>query len=117
MLALMATSAHGFLASSGSVTARIDSLFVRTSSPRRSLMLGSEPLCLSVASSSPVPSAPPAKTTPRAVKVRRRLKNHAPGRSVVTTYPSLPSAAPSGRTSTTLCSASTVAPFFSANQR
>ena len=68
----------------GSVTATIASEFVRTSSPRRSESRGSEPASLDAASSRLVPSAPPATTTPRAVNVRRRLRSHAPGRSVVT---------------------------------
>ena len=44
-------------------------------------MPGSEPPCLHCASSRLVPSAPAAKTTPRAVNVWRRLSNQAPGRS------------------------------------
>ena len=44
MLALIATSFQGAFVSSGSVTARIDSLLVRTSSPSRGLSRGSEPV-------------------------------------------------------------------------
>ena len=84
MLALIATSLAGLSLSSGRVTARIDSLLVRTSSPRRSLMPGSEPPCLHLASRRLVPSAPADTTTPRVVKLRRCLLNQAPGRSVVT---------------------------------
>ena len=83
MLALIATSFQGRAVPSGSVTARIDSLLVRTRCPSRSLIRGSEPPSLQRASSWFVPSAPAEITMPRAVNVRRRLRNQAPGRSVV----------------------------------
>ena len=70
--------------SSGAVTARIASLLVRTSSPRRSETFGSEPLCLQRCSSLFVPSGPAASTTFCAVIVRRSLRSQAPVRSVVT---------------------------------
>jgi hypothetical protein len=70
---------------SGSVTASTDSLLVRTSSPRRSLIRGSAFDSLHRASSWLVPSAPADMTMPRAVNLRRRLRSHAPGYSVVTT--------------------------------
>ena len=97
----------------GSVTARIASEFVRTSSPSRSLSFGSEPLSLHVARSRFVPSAPAATTTPRAVWVRRCLRTHAPERSLVTAYPP-PS---SGRMSVTVRSGMIRAPARSANHR
>ncbi len=71
-------------ASRGSVTARMASEFVRTSSPSRSESRGSEPRSLQPASSLLVPSGPAATTTPRAVWVRRSRRNQAPVRSVVT---------------------------------
>jgi hypothetical protein len=68
----------------GSVTARIASEFVRTSSPRRSETRGSDPRSLQRASSRFVPSAPAAITTPRAVSTRRSRRSQAPVRSVTT---------------------------------
>ena len=68
----------------GAVTAWIDSLFVRTTSPSLADSRGSAPECLQSASSLFVPSAPAAITTPRVVNVRGRLRSHAPGCSVVT---------------------------------
>ena len=46
MLALIATSFHGRAMPLGRVTARMDSLLVRTRCPSRSLILGSEPASL-----------------------------------------------------------------------
>ena len=66
---LLAATSFQVLRSSGRRTARTASLFVRTSSPSRSLILGSEPPCLQLAISALVPTAPPANTTPRAVCV------------------------------------------------
>jgi len=68
----------------GSVTARIASELVRTSSPSRSEMRGSEPDSFVRPSSRLVPSAPAATTTPRAVWVRRSRCSQAPVRSLVT---------------------------------
>ena len=68
----------------GSVTARIASELVRTSSPSRSETRGSEPASFERASSRLVPSAPAATTTPRVVCTRRSLRSQAPVRSLVT---------------------------------
>jgi hypothetical protein len=71
-------------APSGSVTARIASEFVRTSSPSRAETRGSEPCSRHAASSRFVPSAPAATTTPRAVSTCRSRRSQAPERSLVT---------------------------------
>ena len=84
MLELIATDLAKSRSSPGAVTALIDSLFVRTRSPSRAERFGSEPLWRQLASSLLVPSAPAATTTPRAVSVERRLRTHAPERSLVT---------------------------------
>ena len=117
MLELIATEAVKSRASSGAVTATIDSLLVRTKWPRRSETRGSEPRCRQPASSRLVPSAPAARTTPPAVIVSPRPRRSAPLRTCVTAYPSDPSAAPSGRTSVTVRSASILTPRRSANHR
>ena len=83
MLEVIATELAKSRLSSGAVTAITDSLFVRTSSPSRSEIRGSEPRCLQSRSSLFVPSAPAAITIPRARTVSRRLRSHAPDRSVV----------------------------------
>ena len=70
MLELIATVFQSFIESSGIRTASIDSLFVRTRRPRRSLIFGSEPRCLHRANSSLVPSAPAETITFFAVSAR-----------------------------------------------
>src|SRR5215204_7153848 len=94
MLELIATDLAKSRSSLAAVTALIDSLFVRTSSPSRGEIRGSDPRCRQFASSLLVPSAPAAKTTPRTVRVERRLRSHGPERSLVTSYPSEPSPTP-----------------------
>ena len=82
------------------VTARSASLFVRTSSPRRSESRGSEPLSLQRRSSRLVPSAPAATTTPRARSACAARGE--PGARALARRPRSrrePSPAPSGRTS------------------
>ena len=103
--------------SSGVVTAVIDSLLVRTNWPSRSEIRGSAPSLLHCARRWLVPSAPAATTTPRAVCVRRSLRIQEPVRSLVTAYPSEPSAAPSGRIDVTVRSGSICTPRRSANHR
>ncbi len=84
MLELIATDFAKSRSSLGAVTALIDSLLVRTRSPSREEIRGSEPRWRQSASSLLVPSAPAAMTTPRAVSVERRFRSHAPERSLVT---------------------------------
>ena len=69
----------------------IDSEFVRTCLPRRSLMRGSEPFSLRRKSNSMVPSDDAEKTTARLVSVRGLLRIHAMEFTVQTSYPALPS--------------------------
>src|ERR1035438_3327252 len=100
----------------GTRTPISDSQLVRTRLPSCPLIPGREPLSFSRKRRSSVPSAEAANTTPRQVKRRRP-----PGRSeegtVKTSYPLLPPGLPSrGRTSTTLVSANTWAPRFSARR-
>ena len=79
MLEVIATERAKSRASSGAVTAWIDSELVRTRWPIRAETRGRAPLCRQLASSWFVPRAPAATTTPRAVKVRARRRSHAPG--------------------------------------
>ena len=89
----------------------IDSEFVRTCLPSRSLMRGSEPLSLSRKSNSIVPSDDAENTTARLVSVRGGCDIQAIEFSVYTAYPELPSPAPcSGFTFTTFVSGITTAP-------
>ena len=85
MLEVIATEREKSRLSSGAVTAWIDSVLVRTTSPRRGERRGSALVCLQSASSWFVPSGPAATTTPRAVIVRRSRRSHAPERTLVTT--------------------------------
>src|SRR5215207_2804848 len=98
--------------SSIAVTDWIDSELVRITLPSRSERRGRAPLCLQLASRWLLPRAPAATTTPRALTVLRRLRSQAPERSLVTAYPSEPSAAPSGQISVTIRSGRIVTPSF-----
>jgi hypothetical protein len=76
MLELIVTESVKSRDSSTPEITTIDSLLVRTSSPRRSEIRGSEPARLQRASRRFVPSAPAAKITPPAVSRcgdRRRM--------------------------------------------
>jgi hypothetical protein len=84
MLLVIATDCH-HPRLSGTVTAVSDSLFVRTRRPRQSEIAGNAPVVLHRASSSLVPRAPAATTTPRAVRVLESLRTEAPVRSLVMT--------------------------------
>ena len=84
MLELIATDFAKSLSSLEAVTALIDSLLVRTKSPSRDEIRGSEPRWRLFARSRLVPSAPAASTTPRAVSAERRFRTHEPERSLVT---------------------------------
>ena len=95
-----------------------DSELVRTCLPSWPLMAGNEPFSLRRKSSSMVPSEEAEKTTPRQVKRCGWRRIHAVDLTVRTSYPALPSLAPSsGLTSTTLVSGKTSAPCFSARYR
>jgi hypothetical protein len=84
MLDVIATALVKSCSSSGAVTARIDSLFVRTRCPSLSESLGRLPRSLQLNSSLLVPNVPAPTTTPRAVSRRRPRRTDAPERSWVT---------------------------------
>ena len=84
MLEVIATERLKSRSSSIAVTDWIDSELVRITSPMRPERRGRAPLWRQLASRLLVPRAPAATITPRAVTVRRCLRNQEPERSLVT---------------------------------
>ena len=115
MLELIATEAVKSRASSGAVTATIDSLWCGPNGRGAQRTRGSEPRCLAVGQQ-PVGAQSTGGEDDATGDRLAAGEASAPLRTV-TAYPSEPSAVPSGRTSVTVRSASTLTPRRSANHR